>query len=388
MPRYSMGDNQLTDLVSYLERLGDEDDNDPGVSSTTIRIGAALPLSGPQAEAGRSIRETLELFFATASRNGGIYGRNVELVVEDSHGDSAGLVAATQRLISEDQVFALIANLQPAGSLEISRLLETSEVPLIGPVTLSPREQGLPNPYVFYLLPSLYDQARAVVDFIAAREAPRHPRLALIHGETDLDHDVIEGLRSEAAAQGLEVTAEASDVPSAINAILSTKPDYLVFSGDGSGLARVGRELENTNAAPVLVSFISTAQSGVSLLPQHVAERALFAAPAAPPDLRQAKEFFSLLQAAHLPRTYLGLRTASFAAGNVLLQSLRSCGSRPSRDSLVQSLEHLQHFQTEVIAPISFGPNQRVGTKGAVMLAMDSNGKDFVVVSDWITPKF
>lgn len=34
-----------------------------------------------------------------------------------------------------------------------------------------------------------------------------------------------------------------------------------------------------------------------------------------------------------------------------------------------------------------FGPNQRVGSAGAVVLALHPSGKDFVVMSDWIAPK-
>ena len=117
------------------------------------------------------------------------------------------------------------------------------------------------------------------------------------------------------------------------------------------------------------------------------AARALFAAPALPPDTGQAQAFFSLLQTGHSSKSYLGLRTAAFASGSLLLQALRSSGSRPNRDELVRALERLQHFETGVTAPLSFGPNRRVGSAGAVILALDPSGKDFVAVSDWIAPK-
>ncbi len=387
MPRYSMPDERLTELLAYLERLGDDDDTDPGVTATSIRVGAALPLSGPLEPAGRSIRETLEQLFADASRNGGIYGRRIELVVEDSGGTAAGLLEATRRLVAGDRVFALVSSFETAGDMDAGRLVETAEIPLIGPVALSPHDKNLPNAYVFYLLPSLYDQARAVVDFIAAKEAPRHPRLAVIYAGTALDQDVVDGLRSQAARDGLEIVSEQSDVPSAVTTVLARQANYLVFAGDGAGLARVGRELDQAGNGPVLVGFISTAQSGVGQLPPSVAARALFAAPALPPDTRQASAFFSLLQAGHSPRTYLGLRTSAFAAGSVLLQALRSSGSRPNRDSLVGTLERLQHFETGVTAPLTFGPNRRVGSAGAVVLALDPASHDFVVVSGWIAPK-
>ncbi|MGB2603686.1 MAG: ABC transporter substrate-binding protein [Candidatus Sulfotelmatobacter sp.] len=387
MPRFSMSKEHLTELLAYLERIGDDEDTDSGVTSTSIRIGTALPLSGPLEAAGRSILETLQLLFAEASRNGGVYGRSIDLVVEDSRGTADGLREATRRLVADDHIFAMAASLQAGGGVEPDRLLETAKTPLIGPIGLSPHEEGLPNPYVFYLLPSLYDQARAIVDFIATRDAPHHPRLAVIHGETAFDQDVVYGLRKQAALRGLELVAAERDGLEAAATVLARQPDYLVFSGGGVGLARLARELDRESPTTVLAAFISTAQGGLGSLPQRVAAHALFAAPALPPDSGQAAAFFSILQAESSPKTYLGLRTAAFAAGNVLLQALRSSGSRPNRNALVHTLEHLQHFETGVTAPLTFGPNQRVGSAGAVILALDPSGKDFVAVSGWISPE-
>jgi ABC-type branched-subunit amino acid transport system substrate-binding protein len=387
MPRYNMPDKDLTELLAYLERLGDDQDTDPGVTATSIRIGVALPLSGPLAPAGQSIRETLERVFAEASRNGGIYGRSIDLVAEDSLGTAAGLLEATRRLVTDDRVFAMAASLHAGNSADVVRLLESAEVPLIGPVGLSPHENGVPNAYVFYLLPSLYDQARAIVDFIAARDASRHPRLAVIYGETDFDRDVVEGLRSQAALHGLEIVAEARDATNATGAVLTRQPDYLIFAGDGVGIADVAKILDQSTPAIVLVGFISTEESGIASLPSRVAAHALFAAPALPPDSAHAAAFFSLLRTGHFPNTYLGLRSAAFAAGSLLVQALRSSGSRPNRDDLVRTLEHLQHFETGVTVPLTFGSNQRVGSAGAVILALDPGSHDFVAVSDWITPQ-
>jgi len=387
MPRYNMPDKDLTELLAYLERLGDDQDTDPGVTATSIRVGVAIPLSGSLAPAGQSIRETLERVFAEASRNGGIYGRSIDLVAEDSLGTAAGLLDTTRHLVNDDRVFAMAASLHAGSSADSVRLLEGAEVPLIGPVGLSPHENGIPNAYVFYLLPSFYDQARAIVDFIAARDAPRRPRLAVIYGETNIDRDVVEGLRAQAALHGLEIVAEARDAPNATGAVLSRQPDYLIFAGDGVGIADVAKILDQSNPAIVLVGFISTEERGIASLPSRVAAHALFAAPTLPPDSSHAAAFFSLMQAGHFPKTYLGFRSAAFAAGSVLLQAPRSSGSRPNRDELVRTLEHLQHFETGVTANLTFGPNQHVGSAGAVILALDPDSHDFVAVSGWITPK-
>ncbi len=241
---------------------------------------------------------------------------------------------------------------------------------------------------VFYLLPSLYDQARAIVDFAVARPTPRRPRFAVIYGESVFDRDVLEGIRSQAALQEVEIVSAERDTPATMAAILAAHPDYLVFSGDSAGLVRIARSLDQASPSTVLVSFISTVQDGVSQLPPRVAEHALFAAPAPPLDAQRASAFFSLSPAGNSSQnSYLGLRAAAFAAGDVLVQALRASGSRPTRSALVHTLERLQHFETGVTAPLTFGPNQHVGSSGAIMLAIDPTNHGLVAVSGWITPK-
>ena len=397
MPRFTMPDVRLSEIIAYLERIGDDEDTDPGVSPGSIRIGVALPLSGPLAAAGASIRETLERVFAAASRDGGIYGRSIDLVVEDSRGESTGLRLATRRLVESDNVFALVASFAAGSGDEIGPLLEEFAVPLVGPVALSPQPVGVPNPYVFYLMPGLYDQARALVDFISARgiaqasSQPR-PRLAVIYAGNAADQAVIAGLRRQAGVQGMEIVAEQEDAAHAVASVLAKRPNYLVYAGDGAGLQRVAAQLDRDDrhyrdGAPALAGFLSTAQSGVSDLPPRVAARALFVAPAPPPDARQAASFFSILPSGDALPTFPGLRAAAFASGTVLVEALRVTGGRLSRSGLVRTLERLQHFETGVTQPISFGPNRRNGNVGGVIFVFDPEHRSLRVASDWITPK-
>jgi len=386
MPRFQMLPERLSEVVAYLERLGDPEDTDAGVSPTRIRIGAALPLSGPLAEAGRSIRETLELLFAGASRGGGIFGRGIELAVEDSGTDAPGRRSATRRLIEDRGVFALAASLEPNSTGENAELLKRAFVPLIGPVGFSPHNIEPPNPVVFYLLPNLYDQTRSLVDFAVARDPGRRPCFAVIYGGAAVDGGVVDGLRRQTRTHGLTITAAERDGPGVVATVLATNPDYLVFAGDGIGLVRVAKQMDR-DSAPVLMAFLSTAESGVSQLPQRVADRALYASPAPPPDPRHAEAFFTLLGAAKPPQNLSGIRASAFAAGTVLLAALRSNGDRLSRDSLVRALERLQQFETGVLAPLTFGPNQHIGSGGAAILGFDKQSQSLVPVSGWVAPK-
>ncbi|HEY0171933.1 MAG TPA: c-type cytochrome, partial [Pyrinomonadaceae bacterium] len=78
MPRYRLTDRQAADLVAFLKILGTDADADPGVSADSVKVGAALPLTGQYAPVGEAARATLTAFFAEANARGGIYDRRFE----------------------------------------------------------------------------------------------------------------------------------------------------------------------------------------------------------------------------------------------------------------------------------------------------------------------
>ncbi|HJZ99243.1 MAG TPA: ABC transporter substrate-binding protein, partial [Candidatus Solibacter sp.] len=183
MPHYRLTADQMRDLLSYLRALGTDRDWDPGISEKSIRLGAALPLSGPLRAVGEDIQQMLRAYFARVNSQQGIYGRALELVVRDSRGEPTATLEAVRRLVQDDQVFALAGSFEPAGSLEANEFLRQAETPVVCPSTLSPRIPTPPNPWVFYLLPGFADQARALVDFAASRSAGAPIRIAAVASE-------------------------------------------------------------------------------------------------------------------------------------------------------------------------------------------------------------
>ena len=136
MPRYQTTPARLAELLAYLKRIGDDGDTDPGVTDRRIRVGAALPLSGGLAPVGQSVRAVVDGVFETVNAGGGVYGRRLELVVEDSRGEPAGTDNATGRLIDSGRVFALVGSFGPAASAHARRVRAAAQIPLI-PVTIS-----------------------------------------------------------------------------------------------------------------------------------------------------------------------------------------------------------------------------------------------------------
>jgi mono/diheme cytochrome c family protein len=197
MPRYVMTRDQMADLIAYLKKLDKESVTETGLTDETIKVGAALPMSGPLAQIGEDIKATLNASFAQVNSQGGIYGRRIELVVQDSRGEPAQTVEATRRLIEQDGVFALVGSFEPGDSSAANTLIKTLEIPLVGPITLSPRNEVPPNRYIFYLLPTFADQARSLVDFISEKNGNKRARAAVVYASSDFNLDALAGVKSQ-----------------------------------------------------------------------------------------------------------------------------------------------------------------------------------------------
>ncbi|NTX52917.1 ABC transporter substrate-binding protein [Myxococcus sp. CA039A] len=81
MPRYVLDDAEREELLAYLEQLGEHPD--PGVSPTTLTVGAALPLTGRLGPLGQEAAAVVRAVFADVNASGGIFRRKLELIVEN-----------------------------------------------------------------------------------------------------------------------------------------------------------------------------------------------------------------------------------------------------------------------------------------------------------------
>ena len=84
-----------------------------GVSAGEIVIGTHLDLSGPVAAGMPMLRNAMEMRLNAANAAGGIHGRQLRLIVEDNGSQPQLAVRAAQKLIRQDEVFAI---LNPFGS--------------------------------------------------------------------------------------------------------------------------------------------------------------------------------------------------------------------------------------------------------------------------------
>ncbi len=393
MPQYDLKPGQMADLIAYLKKLGKDVDTDPGLDNNRIKVGAALPLSGALAQVGEDIKATLTAYFASINAQGGIYGRQLDLVVVDSRGEAAGTLEATQRLVEREGVFALVASFEPGASDATNDYLKRSEVALVGPVTLSPRLTVPPNPLVFYLLPTFSDQARALVDFAVTKFKERTPRIAIISTDSEFDADALSGVKTQAKLYPLEIVAEQTyargsfPVDALIGMIAQKKPDGIFFFGNAEQFTQLTRAMEAARLNVALFSSVVMIGHGAFNAPASIAPQIFLAYPAALPGQDDFTEFVNVMQKGGVKLGSPAFQSVAYGAAKTFVEATKLSGRELSRSALLASLEQLNDFKTGVVPPLTFSPNRRIGASGCYIVGVDLSKKQYVPLGPRLVPK-
>lgn len=104
-----------------------------------IKVGAVLILTGPDAKAGQSARQAIEMGVEEINNKGGIKGREVQVIFEDDQGEPQKAVAAVRKLISVDKVPAIIGPMWSTSLLAIAPVAEKNQVVVLSPTASAPK---------------------------------------------------------------------------------------------------------------------------------------------------------------------------------------------------------------------------------------------------------
>ncbi|HEX2060039.1 MAG TPA: ABC transporter substrate-binding protein [Thermoanaerobaculia bacterium] len=104
-----------------------------------IVIGEYSSLSGSEATFGQSTHNGILLAVEEINAAGGLHGRKVRLVTEDDQSKPEEAANAVTKLISADDVLAVIGEVASSSSLAAAPICQASKVPMITPASTNPR---------------------------------------------------------------------------------------------------------------------------------------------------------------------------------------------------------------------------------------------------------
>ncbi len=122
-------------------------------AQSSIKIGLVQPLSGAFAAAGNDVTEGAKIAADQINASGGVLGKPLELVVEDSKSNPTEAASAAEKLIEHDKVVALMGASASTATLAVMPKLIEYKVPMVVETSSSSKITTAGNPYIFRIAP-------------------------------------------------------------------------------------------------------------------------------------------------------------------------------------------------------------------------------------------
>jgi branched-chain amino acid transport system substrate-binding protein len=204
-----------------------------GVTKNEIVIGSIQDLSGPLAGFGKQVRLGMMLRVEEVNEQGGVNGRKIKLLVEDSGYDPRRAVLAAQKLVNQDKIFAMVAHIGTAQNMAAMPVQFQKNVVNFFPVTAA-REMYEPFHKLKYsFAATYYDQMRQAVPALVKEKGAK--QICTMYQDDEFGLEVFRGAEAglkEAGLKFAEVTTYkrgATDFASQMQKLASAKCDFVVM---------------------------------------------------------------------------------------------------------------------------------------------------------------
>ena len=179
-----------------------------GVSKTEILVGTIQDLSGPLAGYGKQARNGMQLRVDEINEQGGVQGRKLKLLTEDSGYDPKKAVLAAQKLVNQDKIFIMAGHLGTAQNNAAMPVQFEKNVVNFMPLTAA-REMYEPTHRLKYaLLSSYYDQMRTALPKMVKDKSAK--KVCAIYQDDEFGLEVLRGAEAGLKTIAMEMTEKTS----------------------------------------------------------------------------------------------------------------------------------------------------------------------------------
>lgn len=204
-----------------------------GEKSGSIQIGAVLPLTGDSAAWGEQGKYGIQMALEEINSGGGVNGRKLNVIFEDSKADPKTAVSAIQKLISLDKVNAIIGDITSGATLAMAPIAERSKVVLIAPTASAPAISKAGD-FIFRVWPSDNLEGSAIAEYASKSGCKR---VAILHIQTDYGTGLRDVFASAFKSKGGEVVfaqgynKDETDFKPVLLKVSTVRPDAVYVVG-------------------------------------------------------------------------------------------------------------------------------------------------------------
>jgi len=257
----------------------EEEETVQGVTEDSILVGNTAATSGGFADVGQPFNAAIQAYFDMVNEDGGVAGRTINFEHYDDEFDGSQGQTFTERLVEDDEVFALVGHFG---------------TPTVGATLDYLTEKGIPQVYYATGISALFNQdaeggerasfpvqpiydAEGEVMVARAYAEENAEKIGVIYTNADDGKGMLNGIELRAEALGIElvtqqVASDATDMSSAAIAIESEGVDAVIVAANQVPAQVAIKALYNADStANVYTSYVNAAASFIENLSAEIA---------------------------------------------------------------------------------------------------------------------
>jgi len=182
-----------------------------GVTKTEIVLGMHTDLSGPAATYGVSSSNAVKMRFDEVNEAGGIHGRKIRLIVEDTQYQVPRAVQAGAKLFNRDRVFAIVGGLGTPMNNALFKDQFDAGVLSLFPLSAARSMYDPFHKLKFYGAATYVDQVKAGINYFVTKKGKK--ALCAMYQDTDFGKEVLDGVQAQAEKMKLRIVETTAHKP-------------------------------------------------------------------------------------------------------------------------------------------------------------------------------
>jgi branched-chain amino acid transport system substrate-binding protein len=327
---------------------------------SSIKIGFIGPLTGAAASYGVPQKNGAALAAEEINAGGGLNGKKIEIIFEDSQMDPNKAISAMKKLIDIDKVSSVIGETTTAGTLAIAETANKNKIVLISPSASGAKITDAGD-YIFRISPSDSFQAITAAKLISETGLKKG---AIVYTNDDWGVGIEKALREEFSKLGGTIllsegcTPGTQDFRTQLVKIKALKPDFIYIPIHPAESAIFLRQVKELQVPGQIIGADNFSEKAILKTAGLAAEGVIFTMPTSPSG--NEYEEFSKKYKAKFNEDASYSAAAAYDCVKILFQVMKEAGIKG--EDIKNKLYSIQNF-AGVSGKIGFDKNGDVNTK-------------------------
>jgi branched-chain amino acid transport system substrate-binding protein len=341
-----------------------------GISKNEILLGTIQDLSGPLAGYGKQARNGMQLAIDEVNEQGGIHGRKIKLLVEDSSYDPKKAVLAAQKLVQQDKIFMMVGHIGTAQNNAAMPIQFEKDVINFFPLTAA-REMYEPfHRLKFSILPTYYEQIRTALPTLVRQK--NITKVCAIYQDDEFGLEVLRGAEDGLKPRQLVLTEKtsfkrgATDFSSQVAKMKVAGCELVVLGTIIRETVGTIGEARKTGFTPIFLGSSASYSELIHKLGGKAVEGMYATMTAQIPyvdDASQPVRFWANKYKTRYNEDPSSISVFGYTTINVFAKAMQDAGDRPTTSKFIRAMEIVK-IPGDVFGspPLKFTPTRRLGS--------------------------